>query len=70
MGSGGVAKVRPEDALGGPGAAKSAQGLEGPRKGQGAKILGVHFGTQFASMFVPKCALFSGKKVQVFKYQN
>ena len=51
MGSGGVAKVGPEGALGGPGAAKSAQGPEGPGKGQGNKILGVPFGTPICLLF-------------------
>ena len=51
MGSGGVAKVGPEGALGGPGAAKSAQGPEGPGKGQGNKILGVPFGTPICLHF-------------------
>ena len=67
MGSGGVAKVGPEDALGGPGAAKSAQGPEGPRKGQGTKILGCLLGSQFASIFVPKCALFFMEKSTGFQ---
>ena len=51
MGGGGVGKVGPEDAVGGPGAAKSAQGPEGPRKGQGTKILGVPFGTPICIYF-------------------
>ena len=67
MGSGGVTKVGPEDALGEPGAAKSAQGPEGPRKGQGAKILGVPFGTPICFIFVAKCALFFMEKSTGFQ---
>ena len=45
MGSQGVAKGGPKDALVGPGAAKSAQGSECPGKGQGTHFFGVPFGT-------------------------
>ena len=45
MGSQGVAKGGPKDALVGPGRAKSAQGSECPGKGQGDHFFGVPFGT-------------------------
>ena len=71
MGSGGVTKVGPEDALGGPGAAKSAQGPEGPRKGQGDPFLGVPFGPPIWFHLCPQVrSFFHGKKIHVFKYQN
>ena len=68
MGSGGITKVGPEDALGAPGAAKSAQGPEGPRKGQGTKILGVPFGTPICLYFCPQVrSFFHGKK---YRFSN
>ena len=63
MGSGGVAKVGPEDALGGPGAAKSAQGPEGPRKGEGNTFLGGPFGTPICLHFCHQVrSFYRGKK--------
>ena len=67
MGSGGVAKVGPEGALGGPGAAKSAQGPEGPRKGQGSPFLGVPFGTPICLHFCPQVRSFFHRKSTCFQ---
>ena len=61
MGSQGVAKGGPEDALVGPGAAKSAQGSECPGKGQGYNFLGCLLGPQFGSIFVPGAFFFIQK---------
>ena len=57
------AKWAPEDALGEPGAAKSAQGPMRPGKGQGAKILGVPFGT-------PNCLHFCFHNSTFFHQKN
>ena len=67
MGSRGVAKGGPKDALVGPGRAKSAHGSECPGKGQGAHFFGESFGTPFGLHFCSRSGLFFIKKSTGFQ---
>ena len=67
MGSQGVAKGGPKDALVGPGRAKGAQGSECPGKGQGDPFFGVPFETPFGLHFCSRSGLFFIKKSAGFQ---
>ena len=67
MGSQGVAKGGPKEALVGPGVAKGAQGLECPGKGQGTDFLGVPFEPPFWLHFCSRCAICFIKKSTIFQ---